>query len=80
MSKEVACLGAVQDPGGERERSRSYVSVTLFSEAGVQCEGAGPIGEADVWVGGEIECQDKKFGLYPTGKGEPMTYFKQDSK
>ena len=36
-----------------RERSRCLCICNLFSEARVQCEGVGPIGEADVWVGGD---------------------------
>lgn len=37
-----------------------------------------PAEEADAGREGISRC-DKEFGLYPTGNGEPMEYFKQDS-
>ena len=50
MRKEVACLGQCKTREG-RERRRCLSICTMFSEAGVRCEGVGPIGEASVWVG-----------------------------
>lgn len=53
-----------------------YLQPVLYG--GVWCEGVAPAEESDAGHEGISRC-DKELGLYPTGNGELMKYFKQDS-